>query len=154
MLKLIISGGQSGADLGGLLAAEELGIKTGGEAPLGFRTERGRDTLLRIRFGLHEGQSRNYSFRTMNNVINSDATLIVATDFESKGTRQTLAYCIRFNKPVLLLPAKLPVDAGCYDARLRKFVQNIEVLNVAGNRESVSPGITIATRDLIIKALK
>mgnify|MGYP003649940472 CR=1 FL=1 len=150
MLKLIISGGQSGADLGGLLAAEALGIETGGEAPLGFRTERGRDTLLRTRFGLHEGQSRNYSFRTMNNVINSDATLIVATDFESKGTRQTIEYCIRFNKPVFFLPTGLIL----FEKSFRRFVQNIEVLNVAGNRESVSPGITIATRDLIIKALR
>jgi hypothetical protein len=150
MLKLIISGGQSGADLGGLFAAEALGIKTGGEAPLGFRTEQGRQMLLQYRFGLHEGVSRNYSFRTMNNVINSDATLIVATDFSSKGTVQTIKYCNQFNKPFLLLP----VNAGCYDARLRDFVQNIEVLNIAGNRESVSPGITIATRDLIIRALR
>jgi hypothetical protein len=150
MLKLIISGGQCGADLGGLLAAEELGIETGGEAPLGFRTERGRELTLRSRFGLHEGQSRNYSFRTMNNVINSDATLIVATDFTSKGTIQTINYCKQFNKPVWLLPATW---VG-YEESIRKFVQNIEVLNVAGNRESVSPGITIATRDLIIKALR
>jgi hypothetical protein len=150
MLKLIISGGQSGADLGGLLAAEVLGIETGGEAPLGFRTERGRELTLRSRFGLHEGQSRNYSFRTMNNVINSDATLIVATDFASKGTRQTIEYCNQFNKPIFLLP----VEAVAFEKSLRGFVQNIEVLNVAGNRESVSPGITIATRDLIIRALR
>jgi hypothetical protein len=150
MLKLIISGGQSGADLGGLLAAEALGIQTGGEAARGFRTEQGRQIILRDRFGLHEGLSRNYTERTMNNVINSDATLIVATDFSSKGTDQTIEYCHRFNKPVFLLPA----DAGCYDARLRDFVQNIKVLNVAGNRESVSPGITVATRDMLIGALK
>ena len=150
MLKLIISGGQSGADLGGLLAAEVLGIKTGGEAPLGFRTERGRQMILQSRYGLHEGQSHGYAFRTMNNVINSDATLIVATDFNSKGTVQTYNYCSQFNKPVFLLPAY----ALDFRGPLREFVQSIEVLNVAGNRESVSPGITIATRDLIIRALR
>jgi hypothetical protein len=150
MLKLIISGGQSGADLGGLLAAEALGIETGGEAPLGFRTEQGRQMLLQYRFGLHEGVSLNYSFRTMNNVINSDATLIVATDFDSKGTVQTIKYCNQFNKPIFLLPA----NALGFRGSLREFVQNIEVLNVAGNRESVSSGITIATRDLIIRALR
>jgi hypothetical protein len=151
MLKLIISGGQSGADLGGLLAAEALGIETGGEAPLGFRTEQGRQMLLQYRFGLHEGVSLNYSFRTMNNVVNSDATLIVATDFDSKGTVQTIKYCNQFNKPFLLLPVNAQ---GFFPPSLREFVQNIEVLNIAGNRESVSPGITIATRDLIIRALR
>jgi hypothetical protein len=150
MLKLIISGGQSGADLGGLLAAEALGIETGGEAPLGFRTERGREMTLQSRFGLHEGVSLNYSLRTMNNVVNSDATLIVATDFNSKGTLQTIAFCNRFNKPIFLLPT----DAVAFEKSLRGFVQNIEVLNVAGNRESVSPGITIATRELITRALR
>jgi hypothetical protein len=150
MLKLIISGGQSGADLGGLLAAEVLGIKTGGEAPLGFRTERGRQMILQSRYGLHEGQSRGYAFRTMNNVINSDATLIVATDFNSKGTVQTINYCTQFNKPIFLLH----VGSILLKKSLRRFVQNIEVLNIAGNRESVSPGITIAARDLIIRALR
>ena len=150
MLKLIISGGQSGADLGGLLAAKARGIQTGGEAARGFRTEQGRQTILRDRFGLHEGVGINYSLRTMNNVINSDATLIVATDFGSKGTRETIKYCNRFNKPLLLVnPHALNTGYA-----VREFVKNIEVLNVAGNRESVSPGITIATRDLIIRALK
>jgi hypothetical protein len=151
MLKLIISGGQAGADLGGLLAAEVLGIKTGGEAPLGFRTERGRQMILQSRYGLHEGQSHGYSFRTMNNVINSDATIILATDFESKGTLQTINYCRQFNKPMLLVSFYL---RSFIEESIREFVQDIEVLNVAGNRESVSPGITIAARDLIIRALR
>ena len=36
MLKKIISGGQTGADLAGLEAASYLGIHTGGKMPLGF----------------------------------------------------------------------------------------------------------------------
>jgi hypothetical protein len=36
---IIISGGQTGADQGGLFAAEILKIKTGGYAPKGYRTE-------------------------------------------------------------------------------------------------------------------
>jgi hypothetical protein len=34
----VISGGQSGADLGGLRAAKVLGIQTGGSMPKGFLT--------------------------------------------------------------------------------------------------------------------
>ena len=35
----IISGGQTGADMGGLLAAKDLGIRTGGWMPKGWLTE-------------------------------------------------------------------------------------------------------------------
>jgi len=150
MLKLIISGGQSGADLGGLLAAEALGIQTGGEAARGFRTENGRQIILRDRFGLHEGANYQYTERTMNNVINSDATIIFATDFESAGTKQTIDFCNRFNKPIFLYP----IVGSHFEKSVREFVENIEVLNIAGNRESVSPGITVATRDALIRALK
>jgi len=40
-LEMVISGGQTGADRGGLIAAKELGIPTGGTAPLGYKTEAG-----------------------------------------------------------------------------------------------------------------
>ena len=46
----VVSGGQCGADLGGLLAAELLGIPTGGIAPNGFRTEKGKQPILSSRF--------------------------------------------------------------------------------------------------------
>ena len=38
----IISGGQTGADKGGLIAAKKANIKTGGIAPKGFMTEAGK----------------------------------------------------------------------------------------------------------------
>jgi len=50
----INSGGQTGADRGGLLAAQELGKKSGGVAPKGFITEAGADATLRDEFGLIE----------------------------------------------------------------------------------------------------
>lgn len=149
MLKLIISGGQSGADLGGLLAAEALGIQTGGEAARGFRTENGRQIILRDRFGLHERSAHHYAIRTMNNVINSDATIIFATDFESAGTKQTIEFCKRFNKPY-----RLETFSRETRVTLAEFMRGFEVVNIAGNRESVSPGITVATRDALIRALK
>lgn len=37
----IISGGQTGADQGALVAAKQLGIETGGWTPRGFLTEAG-----------------------------------------------------------------------------------------------------------------
>ena len=46
MIKKIISGGQSGADLAGLKAAIKLGIETGGFIPKNYRTENGSDYTL------------------------------------------------------------------------------------------------------------
>lgn len=41
MIELVLSGGQTGADLGGLRAARACGIPTGGWAPRGWLTEVG-----------------------------------------------------------------------------------------------------------------
>ena len=53
-LQKIISGGQTGADRGGLEAAEALGIETGGTVPLGFWTTDGKCPELVTRFKLKE----------------------------------------------------------------------------------------------------
>ncbi len=52
----IISGGQTGADRGGLEAGRVLGIETGGTCPKFFRTETGHDVSLQG-FGLVEHES-------------------------------------------------------------------------------------------------
>ncbi len=73
-LRKIISGGQTGADMGGLLAAKELGLETGGTAPGGYKTEKGRNLDLRDIYGLT--QFGTYPQRTRINVRDSDATVI------------------------------------------------------------------------------
>jgi hypothetical protein len=91
-LTKIISGGQTGADQGGLLAGEDLGLATGGWAPLGWRTDEGPRPDLGTRFGLREDHSRYYSQRTRRNVRDSDGTLIMG-DPTSPGSRFTIYYC-------------------------------------------------------------
>ena len=51
-LTKIISGGQTGADMGALLAARDLGMESGGVAPKGWRTEDGPQETLLLSFGL------------------------------------------------------------------------------------------------------
>lgn len=134
----IISGGQSGADLGGLVAAQAAQIPTGGTAPKDFRTETGLQQRLLQGFGLTPHQKKNYQARTKQNVIDADATLIIATMPESAGTQLTIKLCQALVKPYLLVNP----DKEC-DAHIRDFL-NVEkpaVLNIAGNRESRSPGI-------------
>lgn len=63
LVEKIISGGQTGADRGGLEAARTLGIPTGGTAPRGYLTETGPDESLR-EFGLTESKSSAYVVRT------------------------------------------------------------------------------------------
>jgi hypothetical protein len=53
-LTKIISGGQTGADFGALMAAEVLGIQTGGTAPQEFWTSDGKCPELGSRFKLVE----------------------------------------------------------------------------------------------------
>ncbi len=145
----IISGGQTGADTGGLIAASKLGIATGGCAPRGYKTEAGEQAETLKAFGLLEHSSSNYRQRTKQNVIDSDATLILATDPGSDGTKLTIQYCEAFEKPYLVIQ---PSDASI--AQIQKFIddQRPSVLNIAGNRESKSKGITART-EAILRAL-
>ena len=59
MIKKIVSGCQTGADLGGLEAALECGISTGGTVTKGCRTEDGEKPELISKFNLFEHHEIN-----------------------------------------------------------------------------------------------
>ena len=69
----IISGGQTGADRGGLDAAMDLGIEHGGWCPKGRRAEDGR---IPDRYTLEETTSTDYTVRTEKNVEWADGTVV------------------------------------------------------------------------------
>src|SRR5262249_3920699 len=73
----VISGDQTGADMGALIAARELGLETGGFAPKGWQTENGPQEHILRGFGLIECEEPGYPARTRRNVAGSDATLLV-----------------------------------------------------------------------------
>ena len=77
----IISGGQTGADQGGLLAARDLGWETGGTAPYNWMTEKGPAEALLRSFGLVAGphDPNTYPIRTALNAKNSDVTIWFGT---------------------------------------------------------------------------
>jgi len=145
-IRKIISGGQTGADRGGLLAGELLGIETGGTAPPGFGTEKGPDPTLKD-LGLVEGEPdpKIYPKRTRRNVEDSDGTLLMG-ETNSPGSRLTLRYCVDLRKPWIINPT--PSDLKWW-----LTTYNIEVLNVAGNRESKNPGIQKETFTLLYSVL-
>jgi hypothetical protein len=145
----VISGGQSGADMGGLLAARELGIKTGGFAPHGWLTESGpKETLLRS-FGLIECQEKGYPARTRRNIETSDGTLLIGR-FQAGGSKLTYELAGELKKPLFTATS----DEDIEEFRNWLKQHQIQTLNVAGNRESQTPGIAEFTRSFLLSALR
>ena len=131
----IISGGQTGADQGGLEAGRLLGIPTGGTAPVGFITDDGPNLDLALVYHLVPGppDPKIFPIRTRKNVSDSDGTVWFGNP-SSPGGRLTLNTCTKMNKPYLINPSS---------TQLAEWINtyNIKVLNVAGNRERKTPGI-------------
>jgi hypothetical protein len=150
---LLISGGQTGADFGGLLGAEDCGIPTGGIAPKGYKTEKGPMPELGARFGLTESKSEDYAVRTRENLELADAVIIVARNFLSPGTVLTDKLCLDMGVAKFpLIFASKPSGFPLYWAQdLKLWLEYLEpaVLMIAGNRESKAPGIEVWTRNLI-----
>jgi len=145
LVTLIISGGQTGADWGGLLAAADVGIATGGLAPKGYLTELGINPDL-AKFGLVESDSADYKIRTIHNVLTADATVIFADYINSDGTKLTIESCIKYQKPYLINPDSISLHDWLIE-------QQVKVLNAAGNRESIAQGIGDRTRQVVRAAL-
>ncbi len=169
MLIKILSGGQEGADLGGLEAAHYRGLETGGLAPKGFKTEKGNNLLLKTKYRLTEAKKGDYNFRTEENVKNSDGTIIFAKDFESAGTKNTIGYCSKHKKPcfpvscIIVSKTKnfrtIPVsivntfETSTTSEDIIKWLKefDIKTLNVAGNRESKAPGLKQFVVDFLVQ---
>jgi len=136
----IISGGQTGADRAGLDAAIALGIDYGGSLPKGRLTEEGPLDYKYDR--MIELESSSYPKRTLKNVMDSDATLLFTIGKIGGGTALTLKMAKQNNKPYLHINLESQSEDRIIQtikAWLDKVKPNI--LNIAGSRESKSPGI-------------
>lgn len=145
MITKVISGGQTGADIAGLQAARAVGIRTGGWAPRGYRTEEGpRPNILRG-FGLKEHPSAEYPPRTAKNIKESDCTLIVTMDLTiDGGSALTRDLCFKMKKP------SFHITGGDMRFEPRRQMTELldwlkarrpQIVNVAGNRESKAIGL-------------
>lgn len=130
-LKMIISGGQTGADEAGLEAAYQAGIATGGFAPKTYRTAIGSNYILQRKYNLLEDSSYNYPPRTLKNAKFADATIRLAYNFGSRGEKLTLKYIKQENKPYLDVDINNPVTP----IEVAEWIHNnrFEVINIAGN---------------------
>lgn len=156
-LEKIISGGQTGADQAGLIAAKQLGISTGGWIPRGFKTQEGSKPELSVLYGVQEHISNYYPPRTFQNSKESDGTIRFATDFSSAGEICTLKAIKQYDRP--FFDVDFSDKQINLDQKIIEFISwlkcySIRVLNVAGNSEKTSPGITKKVIDFLEKALK
>jgi hypothetical protein len=143
-LAAIVSGGQTGVDRAALDVAMERGIPCGGWCPAGRWAE---DGPIDPRYPLRETPSADPAERTEWNVRDSDATLLLTTSAASPGTALTAEIARRLGRPLYPWRLDAPPDAGHFRAWLR--THRFRTLNVAGPRESESPGAYAAAADYL-----
>jgi len=133
-------------DRGALDAAIELDLPHGGWCPRGRLAEDGR---IPARYRLEETDSPKYYVRTRQNVLDSDATLILCRGPMSGGTELTLRMADQYGKPNLVVD----LHADPQPQAVRDWLQEhgVEALNVAGPRESQNPGITDDAREFLLR---
>ena len=152
---LVISGGQSGADLGGLLAARALEIGTGGYAPKHFKTENGDKPELGAVFGLIEAPTDDYEARTALNIDLCDVIILICRRFESSGSRLTHKLAVDNGKPIfeVSFPTHAYVEQPELPAKIHEWLDWYEpsVIMIAGNRESVANGIQKWTQEFVMR---
>ncbi len=144
----IVSGGQTGVDRAALDVAMAIGIGHGGWCPAGRLSE---DGTVPSRYDLQESDSREYPVRTEQNVVDSDATLILCEGRLKGGTLLTRRICVRLGKPFLVV--RIDRDDAS-DVRQWLAMEQPATLNVAGPRESTSPGIFHRSMAFLLKILE
>ena len=144
----IISGGQTGVDRAALVAAMSYSIPVGGWVPKGRMAE---DGIVPEGFYHMQECEGGYRERTRANVRSADATLILSDKFPlSGGTAYTAEIAAEIGKPCKVVN----LDAPDVEQQVRDWMLSLEkaipkndskdekiILNVAGPRESGSPGI-------------
>jgi putative molybdenum carrier protein len=145
----VISGGQTGVDRAALDAAVAAGVPHGGWCPRGRRAE---DGVIPARYRLREHASARYAARTEANVLEADATLVLAHGPLTGGTALTRRTARRHRRPLLVVDLAADADAGA----VRRWLDahRVRVLNVAGPRESQHPGIADRARRFLARVLQ
>jgi len=147
MIKKIISGGQTGADQAALDIAIKLGIPYGGWLPKGRKTEKGP---LPDKYLLQELPDSSYSKRTEKNVIDSDGTLIMSHGKLTGGSELTREIAKENDRPCLNIDLNKTIAFKAAE-QIKSWIEThkIEVLNIAGPRESNDPKIYKAVGDIL-----
>ena len=141
----IISGGQTGVDRAALDVALRHRFKCGGWCPAERLDEFGK---IPDHYPVQELKSGGFSERTLQNVKDSDGTVVIYPGELRGGTEQTIRFCADLKRPHRLIDAsKLSLERA--SELIADFVceNKIGILNVAGPRQSEWPeGYKYASR--------
>ena len=147
----IISGGQTGVDRGALDAALATGTPCGGWCPAGRKAE---DGVIPARYPLREIDSPDYAARTRQNILDSEATLIIHFGELEGGTRLTRDLCLQLARPCLVLDmAQCNPEQAVAKTKAFLHRHQVGVLNVAGPRASKVPEAAAMTALLLARVL-
>jgi len=152
-IERIVSGGQTGVDRAALDVAIRHGLPYGGWCPRGGWAEDLPEPpgLLAPYPGLRQTPSDDPSERTVWNVRDSDATLVLLADgVTSPGTALTVVTAQRLGRPLLVAGTDQLDAIRLWAAQLH----GSPALNVAGPRESEAPGgyaVTSSLLDLLLE---
>ena len=134
----IISGGQTGVDRAALDVALKHGIECGGWCPARRLDEFGK---IPRHYPVQELQGGGFMERTLQNVKDSDGTVVIYPGELYGGTEQTVRFCVELERPHQLIDTS---RTSAEDAAklIADFVlkNKIGILNVAGPRQSEWPG--------------
>jgi hypothetical protein len=121
-------------DRAALDAALKHGINCGGWCPAGRLDEFGK---IPERYPLEELREGSFAERTLQNVKDSDGTVIFYLDVLRGGTEQTATFCLDEKRPHQLInAAKLSVAEAAESISDFVRANEIQTLNVAGPRQS------------------
>ena len=148
-IEKLISGGQTGVDRAALDVALAGGLQIGGWCPKGRLAEDGRIPMI---YPLQETPSQHYAQRTQWNVRDADGTLILTCNEPTGGTALTIHTAQRLHKPFRVIDLTTPEDPR--DVASWIFHTDITILNVAGPRESICPGVYQKAFDWLQKMLE
>jgi hypothetical protein len=145
----IISGGQTGVDRAALDAAIATSLVYGGSVPAGRMAEDGPIDLSYAM--LSEMPHGTYRDRTEKNVEDADATLIFTRGKPTNGTAYTIAWAKKLRKHSLVVNLESTDGAGAIE-KVAAWITltRPHVLNVAGPRESKSPGIYVQVLHILM----
>ena len=150
----IISGGQTGVDRAALDVALRHGIECGGWCPAGRLDELGK---IPDRYPVQELSRSGFTERTLQNVKDSDGTVVIYPGELRGGTEQTVRFCVELERAYQLIDASRVATEDAVKL-IANFVRKnkIDILNVAGPRQSEWPeGYDYSSRvlDIFLTAL-
>jgi len=147
-LKLVVSGGQTGADRAALDWAIEHHIPHRGWCPIDRKAEDGR---ISDRYNLQETTSDDYAQRTEWNVFDSGGTVIFSlAPYLTEGSELTRYFAEHYGKPCLHIHKACPDPAAMLLAFVR--LHNIYVLNIAGPRAQTEPEVGALVTEVLDEA--